>query len=52
MLIAISIGVKKLYSLFQCEYFTVGVLFLVRSMSILHKYIQALRFFCRFYGWG
>jgi hypothetical protein len=42
MLIAISVRVKKLYSLFQCECFTVGVLFLVRSMSILHSYIQTL----------
>jgi hypothetical protein len=42
VLIAISVRVKKLYSLFQCECFTVGVLFLVRSISILHGYIQTL----------
>jgi len=42
MLITISVRVKKLYSLFHCECFTVGVLFFVRSISILHGYIQTL----------
>jgi hypothetical protein len=42
MLIAISVRVKKLYSLFQCECFIVGVLFLGRNMSILRRYIQTL----------